>query len=90
MKSFIMGVYFLGVSLGNLFVSGLNFVLDGMKDEVTGKTPLDGANYYWFFAALMAAATVAYVVWSKTYKGRTYIQGEDDRAEAVAEGTEAR
>jgi POT family proton-dependent oligopeptide transporter len=90
MKSFIMGVYFLGVALGNLFVSGLNFVLDGMKDEVTGKTPLDGANYYWFFAALMAAATVAYVVWSKTYKGRTYIQGENDRAEAVAEGTEAR
>jgi POT family proton-dependent oligopeptide transporter len=91
MKSFIMGVYFLGVSLGNLFVSGINFVMGAMKDPATGATPLDGANYYWFFAALMGLATIVYIFWSKTYKGREYIQGEAGVAtEAAAEGTEPR
>ncbi|MDX9912342.1 MAG: POT family MFS transporter [Phycisphaerales bacterium] len=95
MKSLIMGVYFLGVSLGNFFVSGLNFVLDGLKDKETGRTPLDGANYYWFFAALMMVTTLIYVAWTKTYKGRTYIQGESPAADAVhaqaeAEAPEAR
>jgi proton-dependent oligopeptide transporter, POT family len=88
MKSFIMGVYFLGVSLGNFVVSGVNFTLDAMKDEA-GKTPLEGANYYWFFAGLMGATTVVYLVYAQFYKGQTYIQGEE-RAEAQAEGPDAR
>jgi POT family proton-dependent oligopeptide transporter len=93
MKSFIMGVYFLGVSLGNFYVSGVNFGMGLLKDPDTGTTPLDGANYYWFFASLMLIAFFIYLVWAKTYKGETYIQGEDLdtlEAEAEAEGTEAR
>ena len=92
MKSFIMGIYFLGVSLGNLFTSGVNFVLGAMKGE-EGTTALDGANYYWFFAGLMAATTLVYMVFSRFYKGQTYIQGEDEdvaQAEAEAEGPDAR
>ncbi len=92
MKSFIMGVYFLGVSLGNVFVSGVNIVLEAIKDEETGSTPLDGANYYWFFTAIMAGVSVLYVVWSQFYKGQVYIQGEEEEqvttAMAEAEGTE--
>lgn len=76
MKSFIMGVYFLGVSLGNLFVSGLNFGLEQLRDE-SGRTPLEGAAYYWFFAGLMGVAVIGYVIWAKTYKGQTYIQGAE-------------
>ncbi|MFM9996853.1 MAG: POT family MFS transporter [Phycisphaerales bacterium] len=75
MKSFVMGVYLLGVSAGNFVVSGVNFTLDAMKDEA-GKTPLEGANYYWFFAGLMGITTVAYLVYSQFYRGQTYIQGE--------------
>lgn len=94
MKSFIMGVYFLGVSLGNFYVSGVNIVMESMRDEQTGATPLDGANYYWFFTGLMMFAFVIYLVWSKSYKGGTYIQGEDEEeiieARAEAEGTETR
>jgi len=94
MKSFLMGVYFLGVSLGNFFVSGVNFVLEAMKDA-EGRTPLEGASYYWFFAGVMAVATVGYVFFARGYKGETFIQGEDgnlttDHAEAEAEGTEPR
>ena len=77
MKSFIMGVYFLGVSLGNAYVAGVNAVLDATK-RPDGTTPLDGANYYWFFAGAMALTTVAYIVFARFYKGQTFIQGEDE------------
>lgn len=94
MKSVILGVYFLGVSLGNVFVAGVNIVLEALKDE-SGRSPIEGSNYYWFFTAIMAGLAVAYVAWTKTYKGRTYIQGENegegsnqDEARAAAEGVE--
>ena len=74
MKSFVLAVYLLGVSFGNLFVSGLNFVLDKTR-YADGSTWLEGPIYYWFFAGLMALATVAYIVFAQFYKGRTYIQG---------------
>jgi len=90
MKSFIMGIFFLGVSLGSIFVAGLNFGLDIFRDPVTGRTPLEGANYYWFFAGLMMFAWLIYLFWAKSYKGQTYIQGEEDEeiieAQAEAEG----
>ena len=56
-----------------------------------GSTPLSGANYYWFFAAIMAVTIVVYLVWAKTYKGETYIQGDEDEqaAEAQAEAPDA-
>ena len=89
MKSFIMGVYFLGVSFGNFFVSGVNFVLSTLEAE-DGSTPLDGPAYYWFFASLMLLTAVVYVFWSRFYKGETYIQGEQEQeiieAEAEVEG----
>jgi proton-dependent oligopeptide transporter, POT family len=91
MKSFIMGVYFLGISLGNVFVALVNKVLDSLKDEA-GASPLDGSNYFWFFTIGMFAVSVLYVIWSQFYKGQMYIQGDDEReiihAEAEAEGTE--
>lgn len=93
MKSFIMGVYFLGVSLGNLAVAALNFVLEALKDEKTGVTPLDGANYYWFFAGLMLVTTLGYLIFAQFYRGETFIQGDVDeavRAEAEAEGGDVR
>ncbi len=93
MKSFIMGVYFLGVSVGNAFVSALNFLLEQFKDETTGAMPLAGASYYWFFAGLMGLAWLTYLVWARSYKGQTYIQGEDEAiagAAAIAEAPDAR
>ncbi|MCP5021788.1 MAG: POT family MFS transporter [bacterium] len=92
MKSFIMGIYFFGVALGNLLVTGVNWFMDASRDE-SGNTPLDGPNYYWFFTALMVATTVVYVVYTQFYKGETFIQGEDRpiaHAESGAEGTDAR
>lgn len=76
MKSLVMGVYLLGVSIGNFYVSGVNFALGQLKRE-DGSTPLDGANYYWFFVGMMLIAFVGYLIWSFFYKGKVYIQGEE-------------
>jgi POT family proton-dependent oligopeptide transporter len=92
MKSFIMGVFFLGVAIGNYVAMGVNMILDSIKKE-SGSNPLEGADYYWFFAAAMALTTIAYVIWAQFYKGETYIQGEDlvaTEMEAEAEGTDPR
>tara|TARA_R110002072_G_scaffold42064_20_gene118716 strand:- start:148573 stop:150234 length:1662 start_codon:yes stop_codon:yes gene_type:complete len=75
MKSFVMGIYMLGISIGNFYVAGVNFFMEKTKDEA-GNTPLDGANYFWFFSALMIVTTVIYVVYTQFYKGKTFIQGE--------------
>ncbi|MCC6661252.1 MAG: hypothetical protein IT437_10245, partial [Phycisphaerales bacterium] len=74
MKSFVLAVYLLGISFGNFFVAGVNFVMERTKDAA-GKTPLEGANYYWFFVALMGITTLAYFFFARFYKGRTFIQG---------------
>jgi POT family proton-dependent oligopeptide transporter len=93
MKSFIMGIYMLGISLGNFYVAGVNYLMELTKDA-DGRTPLDGPNYYWFFSGLMIFTTIAYLIYTKYYKGKTFIQGEDDldtiESMAEAEGTEAR
>jgi len=90
MKSFIMGVYMLSIAIGNFYIAGVNIFMEKSKDAA-GNTPLDGANYFWFFSGMMLVTTVAYIIYTQFYKGRTYIQGEDaDLAEAEAEGTEAR
>ncbi|MEZ6129317.1 MAG: POT family MFS transporter [Planctomycetaceae bacterium] len=90
MKSFIMGVYFLGVSLGNLYVSGLNIVMDVTRDD-QGRTFLDGPLYYYAFSIAMLVATIGFIVFALRYKGETYIHGDvhpNVEAAAVADGTE--
>lgn len=73
MKSFIMGIYFLGVSLGNLFTSGVNWFIQSPD----GSTKLDGVQYYWFFTGLMFITAMIFVVYSRFYKGQRFVQGDD-------------
>ena len=73
MKSFIMGIYFLGVSLGNLLTAAVNFLIK--NDD--GSVKLAGADYYWFFTALMAVTAVVFVFFAIRYKGRRFVQGEE-------------
>jgi len=73
MKSFIMGIYFLGVSLGNLFTSAVNLFIQNED----GSLKLEGASYYWFFTGLMFITAVIFVFVAMVYKGRRYAQGED-------------
>lgn len=97
MKSFIMGVYFVGVAIGNYLTMGVNMYLAKVISD-TGVNPLAGARYYWFFSGAMMIVTVAYVIWAQFYKGETFIQGEDETAprsptiaaKAKAQGTDPR
>ena len=76
MKSFVMGVYLLSITAGNLFTSEVNERI--AESKAAGNTLLEGANYYWFFTIVMAVTAVLYVIFSQFYRGRTYIQGEAD------------
>ena len=70
MKSFIMSLYLLAVSAGNLFTAGVNhFIQNEDKSSI-----LEGAAYYWFFTAIMLGTSVLFVLASQFYRGKTYIQ----------------
>ena len=74
MKSLVMGVFFLSVSLGNQFTALVNRWIE----RPDGTSRLAGADYYWFFAALMAITTVGFVLVASGYRGTTQLQIEVD------------
>jgi POT family proton-dependent oligopeptide transporter len=69
MKSFIMAVFFLSITLGNIFAAMVNLYI-----ERTGG--LEGASYYWFFVKVMLVTAVLFVFVAAFYKEKTYIQDE--------------
>jgi len=73
MKSFIMSLYLLSVSLGNLFAALVN----SLMQDSQGRSLLTGESYYWFFTGCMAAATLCFLPVLRWYQPREYIQGQD-------------
>lgn len=86
MKSFIMGLYLLSVTLGNVFAAQVNNFIGAQKEQ--GYTYLDGANYYWFFAVCMLVTAVIFVIWSQSYRGETFIQKEETAVQVSLEETD--
>ncbi|MCA9022948.1 MAG: MFS transporter, partial [Planctomycetaceae bacterium] len=83
MKSFIMSLFWLAVTVGNLLTAGVNKVI--MIDD--NHSHLEGAKYFWFFSGLMLVAAVVFVFVAQGYKGKTYIQDDAvDEAQADEEG----
>jgi POT family proton-dependent oligopeptide transporter len=77
MKSFVMGMYlFVSMAMGNLFIALVNEYITAKKES--GTATLQGANYFWFFTGVIGVTTLIFLVWSQFYRGRTYIQGEND------------
>lgn len=74
MKSMVMSIYLLSVSLGNEFTAVVNSAIQ-LPD---GTNRLPGASYYWFFTAVMAVAAVVYVVVAMCYRGKTYVQTAEE------------
>jgi POT family proton-dependent oligopeptide transporter len=70
MKSLVMSLYLLSVSLGNLFTALVNW----LTKDGAGNSTLAGASYYWFFTGCMALATVLLVPVVLLYKPREYLQ----------------
>jgi POT family proton-dependent oligopeptide transporter len=74
MKSFISGVFWFSVYLGNEMTVQVNKYVQ--QQAASGIKVLEGANYFLFFAGAMLLTALLYVIWSQTYHGDTYIQGE--------------
>lgn len=73
LKSFIMGLYYVSVFLGNSFTALVNFSIE----KAGLATSLTGASYYWFFVKCMLVTAVLFVVVARFYKGRTYLQADE-------------
>ena len=69
MKSFIMGVFMLSISLGNFFTAMVNKFIQNPD----GTTSLDGPSYYWFFTVIVTVAGFLYIFAAKAYKEENYI-----------------
>ena len=82
MKSVIMAFCMLSISIGNLFTAQVNRII--VRED--GSVLLPGASYYWFFAGMMLFTAIAYLFWSQGYRGKTYIQGEEEANLATAGG----
>ena len=72
LKSFVMALFLLSVSLGNAFTSLVNFMIQ--NDD--GTSMLEGAAYYRFFAGIMFVVAVCFIFVAKCYQGATYLQDE--------------
>ena len=71
LKSFVMALFLLSVSLGNAFTSLVNYFIQ--NDD--GSVRLEGPDYYWFFTAVMLGVSMLFIIVAKRYKGQTYLQG---------------
>lgn len=75
MKSLVMGLYLLSVSVGNVFTAGVNQALRMTGADQPGGL-LAGAGYYWFFVIVMLGMAVLFVPTASLYRGRTYLQDQ--------------
>ncbi len=73
MKSFIMAIFLLSISLGNAFTAAVNIFIQ--NEDGTSKLP--GASYYWFFAIVMLITAILFIPVAKRYPVKEYIQDED-------------
>lgn len=76
MKSFIMAVFFLSITLGNVFTAAVNIFIQNED----GTSKLDGASYYWFFVITMFITAVIFIPVAARYKEKTYLQDEASTA----------
>lgn len=72
MKSFIMAFFMMSVAAGNLFTSGVNFIIQ--NDD--GSSKLGGAAYFWFFTVAMLITATLFLFVVGRYREVTYLQEE--------------
>jgi POT family proton-dependent oligopeptide transporter len=72
MKSFIMAVFLLSISLGNAFTAGVNAFIQNED----GSSKLAGPSYFWFFTIVMLVTAVLFVPVAGRYRVKEYIQDE--------------
>jgi POT family proton-dependent oligopeptide transporter len=73
MKSLVMSIYLLSMSIGNAFTAGVNFFIQNPD----GSSKLEGASYYTFFASLMFITAILFIFVAARYKVQNHIQDSD-------------
>ncbi|NNJ26978.1 POT family MFS transporter [Alienimonas chondri] len=76
MKSIILACWLLTVSIGNLYIAGVNRLISMEVLE------LRGADYYWFWLWAMLGTAAMFVPAAMLFRGKVYI-GEDGGEEPV-------
>ncbi len=71
LKSVIMSLFLLSVSLGNAFTSFVNYFIQ----NADGTTLLAGPSYYLFFAGIMFVVAVLFIFVARIYQEETHLQG---------------
>ncbi len=72
LKTFVMSLYLLAISLGNFISAGVNYFIQNPD----GSSKLPGASYYWFFAIAMLVTLALYIPVAMRYPVKEYIQDE--------------
>jgi len=72
MKSFIMAVFLLSISLGNAFTA----IVNAFIQNEDGTSKLAGPSYFWFFTIVMLVTAVIFIFVARGYKEKSYIQDE--------------
>ena len=73
LKSLIMGLFLLSVSVGNGFTALVNFWIQNPD----GSVALTGPEYYWFFAGVMFIVACVFLFVVGKYQETTYLQGTE-------------
>jgi proton-dependent oligopeptide transporter, POT family len=71
LKSFVMAIFLLAISLGNGVAALINLLI---QDE-RGHSRIAGPSYYLLFAALMLSTSLAFVLYARGYRERRFVQG---------------
>lgn len=70
MKSFVMAIFLLTVSLGNYFTSAVKFFI--INEDGSSKLP--GSSEFWFWTVLVFIAALIFIRVSKNYAIKEYLQ----------------
>ncbi len=77
LKSLVMGLFLLSVSVGNAFTAFVNYWIQKPDGTVT----LTGPTYYWFFAGVMFVVACLFLFVVRAYREETYLQGQESLAQ---------
>lgn len=70
MKSLILSFWLIAVAIGNLFTALVNLFMK----RPDGSLMLEGADYFWFFTALMFLAAILFYFMNRNFVEKHYIQ----------------
>jgi len=76
LKSLVMGLFLLSVSVGNGFTAFVNYWIQNPD----GTVALTGPEYYWFFAGVMFIVACLFLFVVGRYQETTYLQGAEREA----------